>query len=333
MRKVIKVIVAILVGLVVLVAVVLIAGFVYETIAGRRDLANYPAPGQLIEVEGRNLHLSCEGSGLPTVILEAGGGSSSVQWRLLQEQLADFSQVCSYDRAGFGWSDPSPRELTFEDAARNLKALLSAADIPGPYIMVGHSKGGLHVRTFARLYPDEVAGMLLLDAAEEESIFAPSNFEFVERSLKEAQGPLLLSRFGIIRLLLRFSPGAIPIPDLPQELVEPYHRELARPKTWEAAVADGNAYLLTPDEMRVAGGFGHLGDTPLIVISHGVPYTGAQAFQNEWWPDAMDRLASLSSNSELIVAENSGHSIMWDDPDLVAESVRRLITDAAALKN
>ena len=264
------------------------------------------------------------GSGSPTVILEAGGGSSSVQWWPLQEQLAEFSHVCSYDRAGFGWSDPSPTELTFEEGARDLKALLSAAEVPGPYILVGHSKGGLHVRTYARLYPDEVSGVLLLDAAEEESLF--SNLEFVEQSLKEAQTPLLLARFGVMRLLLRFSPEAVPIPDLPAELVQPYHRELARPNTWEAAISGGAAYRLTSTEMRVAEGFGHLGDIPLIVITHGIPYTGGRAFQEEWWPAAMERLADLSSNSELIVAENSGHPIMWDEPDLVVDSVRRLIS-------
>ncbi len=328
MRKVVKWIVIVLAGLIGLLVLVLVSGVIYEKVSGNRDVANFPAPGQLFDVGGRNLHLSCMGSGSPTVILEAGGGSSSVQWWPLQEQLAEFSHVCSYDRPGFGWSDPSPTELTFEDGARDLKALLSAAEVPGPYILVGHSKGGLHVRTYARLYPDDVAGVLLLDAAEEESIFATSNFEFVERSLKEAQAPLLLSRFGIMRLLLRFSPDAVPIPDLPEELVQPYHRELARPGIWEAAISGGAAYRLTSTELRVAGGFGQLGDVPLIVITHGIPYTGAQAFQEEWWPAAQERLVSLSSNSELIVAENSGHSIMWDEPELVIDSVRELISQA-----
>ncbi len=328
MRKVVKWIVIVLAGLIGLLVLVLVSGVIYEKVSGNRDVANFPAPGQLFDVGGRNLHLSCMGSGSPTVILEAGGGSSSVQWWPLQEQLAEFSHVCSYDRPGFGWSDPSPTELTFEDGARDLKALLSAAQVPGPYILVGHSKGGLHVRTYARLYPDDVAGVLLLDAAEEESIFATSNFEFVELSLKEAQAPLLLSRFGIMRLLLRFSPDAVPIPDLPEELVQPYHRELARPGIWEAAISGGAAYRLTSTELRVAGGFGQLGDVPLIVITHGIPYTGAQAFQEEWWPAAQERLVSLSSNSELIVAENSGHSIMWDEPELVIDSVRELISQA-----
>ncbi len=326
MRKVFKWIVIVLAGLIGLLIVTLVSLFIFERISETRDAANFPAPGQLFDVGDRKLHIWCIGSGSPTVILEAGGGSSSVQWWPLQEQLAEFSHVCIYDRPGFGWSDPSPTELSFEDGARDLKALLTAAEVPGPYILVGHSKGGLHVRTYARLYPEDVAGILLLDAAEEESIFATSNLEFVEQSLKESQAPLILSRFGIMRLLLRFSPDAIPIPDLPEELVQPYHRELARPDTWEAAISGGAAYRLTPTELRVAGGFGSLDDIPLIVITHGIPFTGGQAFQEEFWPAAQERLASLSSNSELIVAENSGHSIMWDEPALVVDTVQRLIS-------
>ncbi len=309
-----------------LLVVVLASGLIYQRLSATRDAARFPAPGQLFDVGGRKLHLRCMGGGSPAVLLEAGGGSSSLQWWPLEEQLAEFSNVCSYDRAGFGWSDPSPSELSFEGGARDLKALLSAAEVPGPYILVGHSKGGLHVRTYARLYPDDVAGVLLLDASEEQSLF--SNLDFVESSLADARTQVLLVRFGVLRLLLRFSPAALPLPEIPEEIRQPFFREIARPDIWKAAISGGAAYRLTPTEMRVAGGFGSLGDIPLIVITHGIPFTGGQAFQEEWWPAAMERLASLSSNSELLVAEHSGHSIMWDEPELVVDAVRKLISQA-----
>ena len=324
MRKVLKWLLIVVGGLIGLVLLVAIIGLVYESRSQASDEASFPPPGQLWDVGGRNLHLICSGDGSPTVILEAGGGSSSVQWWAIDDQLAAFSRVCMYDRPGFGYSDPSPTELTFEDGARDLNALLVAAGVPGPYILVGHSKGGMHVRTYARLYPDDIAGVLLLDAAEEEDIFG--NFDFIEQSLKEAEGQRLFARFGLIRFLLRNFPDSVPLPEIPDELVEPYYREIARQGTWEAAIAGGAAYRLTPPEMRVAGGFGDLGDTPLIVITHGIPYTGGRAFLEPGFLSAMERLASLSTDSELIVAENSGHSIMWDEPELVVEAVQTLIS-------
>jgi len=326
LKRIVMIIVKLIIGLVALVLVLFGIGFVYERNAEASDAESFTAPGQIFAVGDRNMHLYCVGDGQPTVILESGGGSSSVQWWSLQDQLEDVAQVCSYDRQGYGWSDPSPEALTFEEGASDLKALLSAAEVHGPYIMVGHSKGGLHVRTYARLYPDDVAAVLLLDAAEEESIFA--EIDFIERSLSESAGQEALARFGAIRFLLRFFPNLVPLPSIPEELVETYHREISRPDTWTAAITGGAAYRLTPSEMRVAGGFGRLGDVPLIVITHGIPYTGGQAFQEEFWPEAMERLVSLSTNSELIVAENSGHAIMWDEPDLVVEAVKSLISKA-----
>jgi len=152
--------------------IAILIGQSYQNISEAKDAERFPALGLLYDVNGRNMHLWCAGSGSPTVILEAGGGSSSIQWWALQEQLAEFSRVCSYNRAGFGWSDTGPGDLPFEDAAHALNALLSAADVQGPFILVGHSKGGLHVRTYARLYPDDIAGMLLLDTREEESFIS-----------------------------------------------------------------------------------------------------------------------------------------------------------------
>jgi pimeloyl-ACP methyl ester carboxylesterase len=116
--------------------------------------------------------------------------------------------MCSYDRAGFGLSDPSPSELSFEDGARDLKALLTAAEVPGPYILVGHSKGGLQVRTHARLYPDDVVGVLLLDDTEERHIFP--QMEFLEEISASALGPCLIARVGVVRLLPRLSPRDAP---------------------------------------------------------------------------------------------------------------------------
>ena len=309
-----------------LLVATLISGLIYEGVSEARDAARFPAPGELYDVGGRNLHLTCMGDGSATVLLEAGGASSSTQWVPLQEQLAEFSRVCSYDRAGVGWSDPSSSELSFEDGARDLEALLSAAEVPGPYILVGHSKGGLHVRTYARLYPDEVSGVLLLDATEEEHTFP--RLESMEAEAAASRPQVYLANFGVLRLLLRYAPDALPLPEIPKEIRPQFFRELARPDMWKAAISEVSAFQMTPAEMRVAGGFGDLGDVPLIVITHGRLFTGAEAFKEEGWPEAQQRLAALSSNGELLVAKDSGHAIMWDEPELVVDSVNRLIARA-----
>lgn len=320
----IKILLRVLLVLVGLLIVALVSGFIYQRISEDRDSARFPAPGQLFDVDGRELHLNCTGSGSPTVILEAGGATPSIVWWELQRQLAAFTNVCSYDRAGLGWSDPSPNALSFEDGARDLKALLSAAEVPGPYIMVGHSKGGLHVRTYARLYPDDVSGVLLLDAAEEVHTFA--QMELLESIAAETRGQAVLARIGLIRLILRVSPQAANVPDnIPDEVQPALLAEMAKPDLYRLGYSEFETYSLTPTELRVEGGFGRLGDVPLIVITHGVPFTGGQARTEPGWPQAQERLAGLSSNSELLVADNSGHAIFWDEPGLVVDAVQRLI--------
>ncbi len=309
-----------------LVIVALVSGLIYEKLAENRDAARFPAPGRLYDVDGRKLHLSCIGNGSPTVVLEAGGSSTSTQWGPLQKQLAEFSRVCSYDRAGFGWSDPSPNALSFENGARDLKTLLSAADVAGPYILVGHSKGGFHVRTYARLYPDDVSGMLLLDTNEEEHTFP--KMEMLNRQAAGGRFSALLARFGVVRLILRFAPGALPLPGVPEEIRPALFSQLASPIHFKTASREVEAFRLTPTAMRVAGGLGRLGDVPVIVITHGITFTGGMAFLEEGWSVGQERLAGLSSKSELLVAEKSGHGIPWDDPELVVDAVRRLIDKA-----
>lgn len=296
---------------------------VFQRVSEARDATRFPAPGRFFDVGGRKLHLLCEGSGTQTVILEAGGASSSSQWGPLQKQLAEFAHVCSYDRAGFGWSDPSPRQLSFEDSARDLKALLSAAEVEKPYILVGHSKGGLLVRTFARLFPGDVVGVVLLDATEEAAFF--DGPDIIESEAVSARRLGRVARFGGLRLLLRFFPKSLPFPEIPEEIRSVFFAELVRTSYWEATAREGEAYTLTPTENRIAGGFGNL-DVPLIVITHGVPFTGGMAALEPGFMEAQRRLAGLSLNSELLVAERSGHAIMWDEPDLVVAAVRKLIS-------
>ena len=136
----------------------------YETVRESIDATAYPAPGQLIDVGGHRLHLNCTGTGSPTVVLEPGHGEVSSAMGWIAPAVSQDTRVCVYDRAGHGWSDPADGPQDAVETARDLHTLLDRAHIPGPYVLAGHSFGGLYVLTFAATYPDQVAGLVLLDS-------------------------------------------------------------------------------------------------------------------------------------------------------------------------
>lgn len=141
-----------------------LAGAAYQFVEYRADIAKHPAPGKLIDIGGYRLHLLCTGSGSPTVIFEAGIADDSLTWAKVQPTIARTTRACSYDRAGYGWSDPSPKPRDAATIAQELHTLLSAAGVGGPLVLVGHSLGGMLVREYTGLYRSEVAGMVLVDA-------------------------------------------------------------------------------------------------------------------------------------------------------------------------
>src|SRR6185503_7396802 len=130
-----------------------------------------PPPGRLVDVGGRKLHVNCAGSGSPTVVLEAGASSFALDWSLVQPEIARTQRVCSYDRAGSGWSDPRPDVETPARIAADLHAALAAAGERPPYVLVGHSAGGLYVRLYQLEHPNEVVGLVLVDPATEDRLF------------------------------------------------------------------------------------------------------------------------------------------------------------------
>src|SRR3990172_8508391 len=190
------------IGSLFLLAIVLMAGAIYQVAASASDLKQYPPPGQLYDVGGRSLHLYCTGEGNPTVILEAGASSPSLVWFLVQEKVAEFTRVCSYDRPGFGWSEATSAPLSIDQMAANLHQLLETAGIPGPYILIGHSAGGVYIRSFARQYPSEVQGMVLVDSSHEsQDLRFPAKFkDYSARQNLLIRLCQVISPFGAIRL-------------------------------------------------------------------------------------------------------------------------------------
>ena len=155
------------IGLVVLLIIIglVLAGAIYQAIATQRDRKRFPPRGQLVDVGGHRLHLIVRGEthGNPTVILEAGMASIAPNWAWVQAALAQITRVVAYDRAGLGWSDPGQKPLDAAKSARELHTALERAGIDGPYVLAGHSYGGLVVRMFRDLYPDEVVGLALVE--------------------------------------------------------------------------------------------------------------------------------------------------------------------------
>jgi pimeloyl-ACP methyl ester carboxylesterase len=287
-------------------------GVVYEWIGERRDARLHPAPGRLISVGDSRLHLLCKGSAAPAVVIEQGAGELSRFWWPVQDEIARFAQVFTYDRAGYGWSEPGPQRRTIEDRARELHTLLCNAGVQGPFILVAHSYGGFVVRAYAHEYPGQVAGLVLVDTPDESSIFRKEVLSFYSKARVIQRVIGLMSRFGAIRLLSHWVP------------LDRFGLWLTRPSEYAALCDDLLSLERVPPLMRASKSSGSLGSLPIIVITHGQPFPGPFAVLETNWSEGQAQLAALSANSVLIVAKNSNHMIQQDEPALVVDAIRRM---------
>jgi len=278
-------------------------------------------PGERIDVGGYQMHLYCSGSGSPTVVLDAGLGGASLDWSLVQPSLAETSQVCSYDRAGMGWSDPGPQPRSPEQLAKELHVLLTNAGISPPYVLVGHSLAGKNVRMFAQEHPDEVVGMVLVDARSEYVDDRTSDTkERIERRAAHLQAWAygVADRIGIARFAGASLLGTPP--SMPGET----RRTIALLTTASPGrntAADEFMERSTSDEKLRAGPL--LGNRPLIVLAASENWEGLA-----YWSEGQQAQAALSSAGRLIVVEDSSHYIHWDHPDEVIDAVQAVITMA-----
>lgn len=290
--------------------------------------AQNPPPGQLIDVDGTKLHIHCQGSGSATVVMDAGLNDFSLFWTAVQPEIAQFSRVCVYDRAGLGWSEASSQPRTSQQMVHELHTLLQNADLAAPYLLVGHSFGGVNMRLFAQQYPAEVAGLVLVDSSHEEMFDrSPEAFETATTEAISQFGSLAsMSQMGLLAL----SPESIPDHGLSGEALAQYRAILATTDYFKTAVAESESFAESLAQVRQADI--DLGDLPVIVISHGVPdpFPGmsdaeAAAFEELWQAWQRD-LLTLSANSKQIVAGESGHYIQLQQPDLVVTAVGELIS-------
>lgn len=312
-------------GLVGLFAVIIglpALGVVYEAVMAAGDVQRYPPPGQMVNVNGHNMHLNCTGEGSPTVILESEFAGWSLDWVLAQPEIAKFARVCSYDRAGYGWSESSPDSRSPRQIARELHTLLVNAGVEPPYVLVGHSLGGKYVRMFAELYPDEVAGMVLVDARHEsrEPQRTPEEDARDAEAYRSSLGLYtLLGRTGVARafgasLIVGLNPVAQYLPAETRELMA---ISAGRKRTVDTMIAESADSTDDDAMLRTA------------ILPEGLPLAvlvaGTSIEADPRWLDAQEAMAALSSNSRLVIVESASHTIQWDQPGAVVRGILSII--------
>lgn len=314
--------VRLLTGGVVAVVALIASTALYQIIAQGGDEARFPAPGQIVNVNGADMHIHCIGEGEVTVILEAGANAYSDDWAVVQSMIGAFTRTCAYDRAGLGWSELGGDEPTPETVARRLRELLAAAGITPPYALVGHSVGGAYVRMFAALYPEEVAGLVFVDARHE-SLEPVDQTEEENIQAREAyESSLTLYRVlrdtGIARLF-GLSLGRSVNPALnhyPDEVVYRMVLFSVRETTLQAMMRESRAGDADNDALRAAA----VPETlPVYVL------TAQSSLEETGWENAQAQLAALSANSVWQVVPHSTHSLHAEQPDAVVAAVRRVI--------
>jgi pimeloyl-ACP methyl ester carboxylesterase/membrane protease YdiL (CAAX protease family) len=298
------------------------AGALYQAVATAHERSAFPPPGQLVDVGGYQLHVRCIGQGHPTVVLEAGSGAPADVWAWVQPALAEHTRVCAYDRAGLGWSDPSPRPRDARSVAEELRTLLANAGEHGPFVLAGHSLGGQYALAYAATFPEEVGGMVLVDAQHPDTFFRlpEAQAAYTQQALIMRALPVV-SRVGLIRLLDVAPADA----RLPTEAQAALNRAKNTPATAETA---RDELLAIPENRRELRGIS-LGDLPLIVISateHGTP-------ELEWYTMGLQReLTGLARGGQHRVAAGADHSSLITDRAQAARTAEAILEVVAAAR-
>jgi pimeloyl-ACP methyl ester carboxylesterase len=274
-------------------AILVVAGITYEQVERRRDRRRFPQVGRSIDIGGRSLNLFCSGEGSPAVILESDALVPGYAWTAVQREIARFTRACWYDRAGYGWSDPAPAPHTSRDSARDLHALLHAAPIAPPYILVARGFGGFNVRVYHGLYPADVAGVVLVDAEHEDELtLFPEERGMAGRIPLHLGFPpdLVLRTVTAVGMMRMMNHGGRPIEMEGLTAAEQATLAgLARLPKQRAAFLAEQAFASGPEQARAAG---PLGDLPLTVLT---PDDAVEDARHIARLDLQERLARLST--------------------------------------
>jgi pimeloyl-ACP methyl ester carboxylesterase len=310
------------------------------------------APGRLVDVGGYRLHLDCKGRGGPAVVLLAGGGDFSFDWGLVQPAVSRFARVCSYDRAGLAWSDLGPVPRTMRQEAHELRVLLERANVRGPYVLVGHSLGGLIARVFAESYAGDVAGLVLVDATSEDTtLMIGGKLARVREFAKGKTVPPPQT--------LQSSPPRPPAADDlkqaelnrqmfgPPKIAPPFDRLPKQAQAWRlwalsnpklsGAAEDFWAEELQAMYVATAKSKYRLGDVPLVVVipsKKGDEKPPGEVSAADWERLRSEKrqqklaFADLARGGRVVFAEGSGHHVQLDAPEVVVGAIRETVAAA-----
>jgi pimeloyl-ACP methyl ester carboxylesterase len=310
-------------------------GALYQYISTKYENYQYPPIGKMIDVGGYKLHINDKGSGGPTVILDAGIGCNSLDWALVQPEIAKFARVCSIDRAGSAWSEASSKPRTSEVIVDEMRTLLKKSNIPGPYILVGHSFGGLNAQLYANKYPNEVAGVVLVDSAHEDQLQRlpqdPNNKQAA--LLKQKVLLLTLSRFGVVRLLHSLPQAKKQVEIFPENIRSLYFSQKQQTKHLKTMLEESENLEESLNQLKQAEN--KIRNKPLIVISAGKAPTPQEVGLSQEdtdkmtsaWRELQKDLASKSTKSHHIIAEDSGHMIPQHQPKIIVDAVQSMVNE------
>jgi pimeloyl-ACP methyl ester carboxylesterase len=298
----------------------------------------HPATGELIDVGGHRLHVIRSGDG-PTVVFENGPGGMALDWTLAQNELAGGVTTVAYDaydRAGMGWSEVGPRPRDVTTIVDELHTALAASGSPAPYVLVGHSYGGLIIRAYAYTYPDEAAGLVLVDAAHEDQFdIYPAAYAAKADNLATAMGRLR----GVYRAVTGSGIPALFAGSFPDPVADRLPTETATARRAATLMDSSHATTATDEMVALADSLNHvrrirvpLSGLPVVVIRHGrtmgqeagVP-AGLEDEVEAAWRRMQDDLATISTDSRLVVADGSGHDIHLERPELVTDAIRDVV--------
>src|SRR5215211_7348062 len=295
----------------------------YETLGEAADAKAYPMPGRLIDVGGHRLHLSCTGSGPPTVVLEPGGGGMSSILGWIAPAVARNTRVCVYDRAGRGWSEPASTAQDGAQIVTDLHTLLQRGHVPGPYVLAGHSFGGLYVLIFAARYPNEVAGMVLVDSTAPASAANPGTpspgHGGSSNGMRRVSALVsTAARLGLGRLYARSAFGSLP----PRSRDE-VRASVATPSTLRSTIDE---YVQATSSTEQAAALGDFADKPLIVLTAGSGHDAA-------WSAAQNRMATLSTNSVHRTIDGASHEDLVANQEDAAATTQAILDVVASVRS
>lgn len=318
-------------GLLVFLILLGVGCSMYEARAETAVSKQYPAPGQLIEVEGRMMHIQCAGEGSPTIILDAGQGGWSSDWADIVPELSENNRVCAYDRAGYGWSDPVNNGNSPQEAADDLANLLVAANIEPPYVLVSFSHAGLAARLFAAQHADQLAGMVLVDPATEfdNEIMSADLMKQQQAAFGMFKGFGFMANLGLLRMIgTENMAGSAPFIGTNPANPEIYYTFIANPQWWETSSQEFVSHL-NDDHLAMVRENGTIPNIPLIIIGSDMLDTtgntamdGLQAARHE----VLNELAVQSNQGEFIIAQGSTHNVTHDRPDVVIAAIQSAAT-------